>query len=189
MSQGRTKRYACANCRALCARSASSVNRAHREGRKLYCGHDCASAGRRSTHLIPVAIRKRAKRLYDREYRSKHAARIKAAKAAHYQATRDPEKERQHRRERMSYHVEYCRRYYSDPVRKAAKVAYDEERRALEQMHGDPAWAECLRLYWSLRREILARSPNRYERAKARGFVFNKSKQRRRDAGCPRAMT
>lgn len=167
----------CFTCNAPVVKHPSEINRARKYGRRLFCDKDCAGIARRTIDARTDTEKKLDKREYDMRYRARNRSLLKTKKAAYYQRTRNPEKERAKRRARMAWHVEYCRKYYSDPERKAAKVEYDSARRSRLQ-YG--YWAECHRLYVELCREIRRLEPNKYERLKARGYEFNKAKNRRR---------
>ena len=71
-------------------------------------------------------ISKKEKAAYDREYRKKNLAWIKAKKADYFQRTYDPVKAAKERKKRMPEHVEYCRQ----PKYRAYKRKYDRKRRA-----------------------------------------------------------
>lgn len=137
----------CAYCGKPHGRSTGHVNRSLAQGLRLYCSRKCSGLGRRKGKS--KAQRVEEKRLYDIQYRRKNRAMLKAKKAAYYQRTRDPEKERQRRQERMHLHVEYCRR----PEYRLKKKAYDEKRRDSE--YGP--FAEAARLAINLNREIKER--------------------------------
>lgn len=159
---------ACQYCGAVVKQSQSSIRRAIREGKPLYCNRVCSGMARR----VPSGQKKEAKRVYDARRRAEHAAEISAWKAAYYQRTRDPAKERERRRANMGRHVEYCRR----PEYVAYKADYDRQLRADE--YGD--FAEAYLLLLDLEREIRSRSTG-YERRKARGYYTRTAQQRRRE--------
>lgn len=140
-------RTLCAYCREPHGRSAGHVNRAIKDGYLVFCSRVCSGLSRRQ--WVSPEQRKAEKRLYDMEYRRKNRAKLKAKKAAYYQRTRDPEKERAHRQKHMARHVEYCRR----PEYRLYKQAYDQQRRDRE--YG--AFAEAARLALTLNREIKGR--------------------------------
>ena len=140
----------CERCGAASEKEAGAVNRARRSGLRLFCSRTCAGEGRR-THKSK-AQKVEEKRQYDTEYRTKNRAMLKAKKAAHYQATRDPEKERAYRKATMARHVEYCRR----PEYKAYKREYDRQYRASEF----GPFAEAYLLAIDLNREIKERMTN-----------------------------
>ncbi len=142
--------------------------------KRRFCGRKCAAAAKR----ISKAEKVRRKAEYDVKYRAAHLAKLKAYKAAWFQRTYDPETARAERKKRMKWHVEYCRRYYADPARKAEKVEYDASRRAAK--YG--AYAGAARVLTALKKTITTLCPDKYERAKARGYYERNAQQRRRDA-------
>lgn len=158
----------CQYCGGVVQQSQSSVRRAIREGRPLYCDRVCVGLARR----VPSDEKKEAKRIYDARRRVERAAELRAEKAAYYQRTRDPAKEREYRRAHMGRHLEYCRR----PEYVAYKKDYDRELRAEE--YGE--FAEAYLLLLDLEREIRSRA-TAYERRKARGYYTRSAQQRRRE--------
>lgn len=161
-------RVHCHYCGVVVQQSQSSINRAVRQGKPIYCDRECAGMARR----VPLSEKKEAKRLYDAQRRTEKAAEISAKKRDYYQRTRDPEKERVRGQAGMARHVEYCRR----PEYVASKAAYDLERRAKE--YGP--YADAYLLLLDLEREIRSRATS-YERRKARGYYTRAAQQRRRD--------
>lgn len=159
---------ACQYCGAMVKQSQSSIRRAIREDKPLYCDRACSGMARR----IPLDRKKEAKRLYDARRRVELATEISAKKAAYYQRTRDPSKERERRQLNMGRHVEYCQR----PEYRAYKADYDRQLRAEE--YG--AYAEAYLLLLDLEREIRSRATG-YERRKARGYYMRTAQQRRRE--------
>lgn len=159
---------ACRSCGAQVTQSQGAINRALREGKPLYCDRTCAGMARR----VSASQKKRSKRAYDARRRVEKAAEIRAQKAAYYQRTHDPEKERERRRAGMDRHVEYCRQ----PAYVNYKAAYDRERRAQE--YGP--FADAYLLLLELEREIRSRA-TWVERARARGYFTRASQQRRRE--------
>ena len=116
----------CQHCGESVTQSWGSINRALKLGKPIYCNKQCAGAVRR-VEKTPEQ-KKEEKRLYDLNYRATSPT-LKARKAAHYQKTRDPVKEAEKRKERMPYHVEYCRR----PEYRAWKKEYDRHNLAKKQ--------------------------------------------------------
>jgi hypothetical protein len=158
----------CEYCGAEVKQSQSSIRRAIREGKPLYCNRVCFGMARR----VPLGQKKEVKRIYDAHRRIEKASEIRANKAAHYQRTRDPAKERETRRANMGRHLEYCRR----PEYRAYKSGYDRQHRAEE--YGE--FAEAYLLLLDLEREIRSRATS-YERRKARGYYTRAAQQRRRE--------
>ena len=162
---GMTK-LTCEGCAKRFLRRTAEVAYRCRNGiKRTFCSMQCAGSVRRTPKADKVA----RKKLYDEQYRARHARRIKRRKAIAYQANRDPEKERRKRAERMKYHVEYCRAYYADPKRRAAKVAYDMDRRAAA--YGE--FAEAYKVYVRLAQANCKRAST-YERLRARGYYERK---------------
>ena len=115
---------------------------------------------------------KAAKAAYDKEYRNKNRALIKAKKADYYQKTRDPEKERIVRKKNMARHIAYCR---TDEYR-AKKKAYDADRRF--KAYGK--FEEAARLLANLENEINSQA-TRYDIYKAKGYFTRSAIHRRRE--------
>ena len=139
-----------------------------------YCSLACAGLARRVNRTD--AEKKTLKAAYDRQYRARNRARLRAKAAAYHKRTYNPEAAREARKERVRWHVEYCRRYYADPKRKAAKQEYDRDRRAAE--YGE--FAEAYKALLALREDILRRMPDKYERLKARGYYQMRTAQERK---------
>lgn len=165
---GRKTVAVCQYCGKVVQQSQSSIRRAIREDKPLYCNRTCSGLARR----VPPKQKKEAKRIYDAQRRIEKADEIRAAHAEYYQRTRDPAKEREYRRANMGRHVEYCRR----PEYRAYKSDYDREYRAAE--YGD--FADAYLLLLDLEREIRSRATS-YERRKARGYYTRAAQQRRRE--------
>jgi hypothetical protein len=172
----------CAHCNKPHGRRAAYVNRAAKCGLPLYCDRRCAGLARR-TEKPPLAVRRALKREYDIKYRLENREYIRERKREDYQAHRDPVKERRIRKANMARHVAYCRKYYQDPKRKAFKVAYDKYYKA-KLLYGDNYWAECHVLLVKLEKAVRELEPNKYERAKARGYYGNgrTTQERKRNA-------
>lgn len=148
----------------------------------MYCNRTCCGLARRVERSAEdKKVRKAAYDLARRngELREK----ILAEKRERHRRTYTPEKGREYRATRNFDHTEYCRRYYADPERKAAKVRYDRERRA--QLDYGP-FAEAAMLLVDLEKEIIRREPDGYERRKARGYYERTAQQRKRNAGISR---
>jgi len=109
---------------------------------------------------------KAEKSAYDKEYRRKNRAILKAKKAAYFQRTYDPARAAKERKKTMTKHVEYCRR----PEYKKKKSTYDRQREAAE--YGE--FAECREILKVLMKEIKRQEPDRFERYKqAQRFAWN----------------
>ncbi len=165
---------ACSGCGGSVAKPAGEVNRAQKAGYRLYCTRACAGLARR-VEPLPEEEQKRLKAEYDAKRREELREEIKAKKREYFQRTYDPVKAREERKGKMPYHLEYCRRYYADPVRKKGKHDYDIQRAGAMNY---AEFAEAWRLLVELEREIRTRCPDKYERAKARGYYdkFNERK-------------
>ena len=161
----------CAHCRKPHGRRTGEVNRAAKDGLRLFCNRKCAGLARR-TPKKPKAQRVAEKRLYDMAYREKNLALLKAKKRSYHQRTYDPRKAAVMRKRRMHLHVAYC----SQPRYKAWKQDYDQKRRDSE--YGP--FAEAARLVINLNREVKQRSFN-YE-IRRQNQTGNKRQERTRAA-------
>jgi len=172
-------RFRCETCRRWAERTRREVK--YRQKPPRFCSLKCCGVARRLNKTKTQKVAEKA--AYDRAYRSKNRERLKAKQAAYFRATYDPDAARKLRtRAKMKKHAEYCRRYYADPAKKAAKVAYDQARR---DAHYGP-FAEAHRVLVMLKRAVVKAQPDRYERAKERGYYDRNAQQRRRDAQCSR---
>ena len=158
----------CRYCGAVVQQPQGSIRRALREGKPLYCDRACSGAARR----VPPDRKKEAKRIYDAQRRVDKATELRAQRAAYYQRTRDPARERERRLANMDRHIEYCRQ----PEYRAYKADYDRRRCADE--YGE--YAEAYLLLLDLEQEIPSRA-TAYERRKARGYYTRAAQQRRRE--------
>jgi hypothetical protein len=163
----------CAHCGRKTEKPTGAFNRARQSGLRIFCNRKCAGLGRRNGKT--KAQKKAEKRAYDMEYRQLNLAAIKAKKAAHFQATYDPEKARIERRKRAKAHAEYCRR----PEYRRWKSEYDRQYRAKE--FGPFADANLLTI--DLNREIKTRSSN-YE-IRQQNQTSNKTQKREREGHQP----
>jgi hypothetical protein len=119
---------------------------------------------------------KKEKAAYDREYRKKNRAMLKAKKAAYFQRTYDPQKAAKERKKRMPLHVEYCRQ----PKYKSWKKEYDKKRRGSK--FGDFKDAHDMLL--ALVNEIHKQMPDRFDRySQAQRHQWNPINQQRRKRG------
>ena len=160
----------CAHCHKPIFHSLGHVNRARKEGRRLFCGRACFGMDRRINK--PKAQKVAEKRLYDMEYRRKNRRALKAKKAAYFEATYDPAKAAIERKANMARHVEYCRR----PEYKAWKSEYDRAHRAKRDF--GPFWEAAMVLH-QIEEEVTSRM-TKYEIYSANG-TLNKALRRRRD--------
>jgi hypothetical protein len=166
------KHFQCAQCGTQASRKSGSVNRALKIGAPLYCGKTCAGLARRNKNPPTEEERKAAKAAYDAKRRAEKAEEIKAAKAAYYQRTRDPEREREIRRQNKGRHVEYCRR----PEYRAKKAEYDRQKHLAE--YGP--LADAVPLLEELEREIRSRASS-YAVRVAKGYYTRSAQNRRRE--------
>lgn len=129
---GRKVKVKCPCCKQAVMLIVGKVNRAKKEGYKIFCSRACSSEARR-LHKGDEQ-KKLEKRLYDMEYRTKNNSMLRAKKAQDFQnrsqARRDYEVE--YRKKNMKYHVEYCR----DEDYRAWKKEYDRQYRA-KNLHGE----------------------------------------------------
>lgn len=159
----------CPHCGKTAEKEPNAVNRARREGNRIYCSRRCSSLGRRKH--VPKAVKRLLKKLYDAEYRTKNLAWIKAKKAAYFQRTYDPEKARIERKKRAAAHAEYCRQ----PEYRRWKSDYDRKRR--DAAYGP--FAEAARLCIDLSRAT--REVMTDEEIRQANDTFNKTQRRRRE--------
>lgn len=160
----------CPQCGAKAIKATGSVNRSRRAGAPVYCSRSCAGLARRSDRS--EAQRRADKAAYDKEYRKKNRAVLKAKKAAYFQATYDPIKAAIERKKRSEYHKEYCR----SPEYRAWKREYDRQYRAKKE-YGE--YADCFLLAMDIRSECLQQASDYQIRLDA--GTLNKSAQRKRD--------
>ena len=168
----RTVPQICAACGNWIYTTSSAANRAAKIGSPTFCDRWCFGASRRRKADVTAEQLKAAKADYDREYREHNRERLRLEKAARYQLTRDPEKEKAYRQANMHRHVEYCRR----PEYKEWKRDYDIRFRA-QRDFGE--FAEAALVLGDLRTEIDMRA-TREDIYRANG-TLNKWQQRKRD--------
>lgn len=178
--RGRKQKIICPSCGKKAFRSVSAINRAKKDGLKIYCSRKCSAIGRRKDN--PKTPRnpnwKTMKADYDRKRRKEKSKELKAKKKAAYAiwGPKHREEERQKRKERMPKHVEYLRQ----PEYKAWKVKYDKKRRA--EQFGD--FKDAYTVLLKLTKEIKKQMPNRFERyAQAQRQQWNPVNQQRRRRG------
>ena len=159
----------CPYCKDPINQPIGAINRAKKNGVPIYCNRVCSGLGRRKEKTLEQ--KKEEKRLYDIKYRATNPT-LKARKAAYYQRTRDPEKEREIRKARMHLHVKYCQR----PAYREWKKKYDRKYRC-EKEFG--AFWESASILLDIENEIDSRM-TRYEVYQANG-TLNKHQQRRRE--------
>lgn len=164
----RTETLRCAHCGQMFEKATAQANRQRRAlgvRVRFFCTMRCFGASRRTDK--PKALRVAEKAAYDRQYRFKNRAALKAKKAEYFQRTYDPEQARIDRARMRDRHRRYLAKYNARPEWKSHKREYDIDRRASE--YG--AFAEAQKILVLLEREI--RSQPWYERAKERGYFDN----------------
>jgi len=115
----------CSNCGVKKDRPTGDVNRAKKEGRKLYCSRKCSGIANRSHKSKEQLIEE--KRIYDAQYRQREGFKEKAR--ANWAKNYDPVKAAVYRKKRMHKHIAYCR----TPEYKKWKSDYDKKYRAKKQ--------------------------------------------------------
>lgn len=140
--------------------------------RHLYCTATCAGAARRTSRAAKVE----RKREYDARRRAALADQIRAAKAEYHRRTYDPTAAREERKKTAAQMAEYARRYNADPANKAAKAEYDAALRAAK--YGE--YADAYRLLLELQALVRSMEPDRYLRARARGYYDRDHAQTRK---------
>jgi hypothetical protein len=176
--RGAKTKILCPQCKKWKMRWECDIRRAEKIGAPIYCSKKCAGLARRKDN--PKTTRnpnwKAMKADYDREYREKNRDLLKVKKAAYFQETYDPKTAAIERKERMPYHVEYCRQ----TKYKEYKVEYDKKRRS--DQYGD--FKEAYAVLLELTKEIKKQMPNRFERyAQAQRQQWNPVNQARRRHG------
>lgn len=169
---GRKVKVKCPRCKRSVMLIVAKVNRAKKEGYKIFCSRACSSEDKR-LHKDDEQ-KKLEKRLYDMEYRSKNKAMLKVKKADAFQNRSEERRkyEKVYRKKNMQRHVEYCR----DPKYKEWKKKYDQEYRAKEL--GGEFWESYL-LILQLDKE-LDEKMSWYDRQMDKG-TLNKANQRKKE--------
>jgi hypothetical protein len=129
-------KHICGYCGKECEKEQSQINRANRKGLKLYCNLQCAGAGKRKGYTDED--KKRIKREYDEQYRSKNKDLLKAKKHEYFKRTYDPVQAAIDRRKRYHRHLEYLQ----TPQYRAWKQEYDQKYRA-KKLYGE-FWESAL---------------------------------------------
>ncbi len=160
--------FKCMQCRKTARKSASAVNRARRDGMRLFCNRKCAGLARRKGKT--KAQRVEEKRLYDAAYRIKNADMLKAKKREYHRLTYDPAAAAKHRKKNMARHVAYCRR----PEYRTKKAAYDRRKRL--EAYGP--FAESVQILEQLRAEIATRM-SAYQIRVANGYYTREAQRGR----------
>lgn len=116
----------CEHCGKLVKKNIGHVNRAKKNGNRLFCNQKCF--GKFWRHNKTKKQLKAEKADYDRQYRKKNAEYVKWRAAEYFKKdyAANPEKYKKERQRRMKAHVEYCRQ----PEYRKKKQSYDERYRA-----------------------------------------------------------
>lgn len=114
---------ACDFCGTESDKLTGHVNRARKLGYGVYCDRKCSGAAKRVNK--DAAEKKREKQQYDREYRAKNRALLKAKKAAYFKKDYDanPEKYKKARIRNRDSHIKCINK----PEYKAYKRNYDQK--------------------------------------------------------------
>ena len=100
----------CQHCGKEADKETGHVNRARKNGNKLYCSKKCSADARRMTKAEKVE----KKRIYDIEYRKKNASKIKSRREKYYAENKEEiyarQREARDNDEARKKHAEYCRR-------------------------------------------------------------------------------
>lgn len=158
----------CANCHQPFRKEVGQANRQRRgvgPDVPFFCRRACHQESRR-LHK-PKTQRVAEKAAYDRKYRERNLASIKAKKHDYTQRTYDPDKARRERAAKLEWHRAYAKTYREDPKWKDHKREYDREYTAAA--YGE--FAECHALLIELDRAV--RVQPWYERARERGYYNN----------------
>lgn len=155
----------CEYCAKVFNKSTGNYNRAKKLGLKLYCNKTCAGLGRRIERSDEE--KREIKSNYDKQYRALNIDHKKKTAKEYFKRTYDPAKAAIHRKTRMPYHVEYCRK----PEYKAKKKKYDQLHRA--KINYGEFWESAL-LMQKIEKEIDDRSVRQINN------LHNKSQLRKR---------
>ncbi len=173
--------FVCDGCGETRRRHTGDVNRARRQGLKLFCSRECYTAYR--TTSTPTE-RQARKADYDRAYREENGEAIRAKKRADYLANHDARLAAQAElRADPEYRARmraYQREHTACPEWRAHKRAYDRRYRAAKR-YGEFADAHVALM--ELGDELSSRATP-YERRTARGCThkaIERQKPRRRD--------
>ena len=170
------KNFNCAYCGKENWRHTGLVNRARRLGLNLYCNRECAGLGRRKNYTEDE--KKKAKKLYDIEYRKKNKERIKRKKAEYFQKTYNPEKAAKERAEKKEWWiraVQAQKKIINTPQYRAYKKEYDRKYRA-KKLYG-----EYNEAYLKLREleDLILSKATKYEICLQNGTLNKKTERKR----------
>lgn len=126
MPNGRKIEVICDQCGNTVLKESNHVNRARKDGAKLFCNQKCFGLSRRNNKTD--AQKKAEKAEYDCKYRASNASELQRKKKAYYEKNKDKVKKKHaaYRKKNMQRHVEYCRQ----PEYKKKKAVYDRMYRA-----------------------------------------------------------
>lgn len=162
-------KISCSWCGKQTSYETGHINRAKKNGNKLYCGKECSGFGRRSDK--DVAAKKEAKRLYDIAYRAKNKELLKVKKEAYYQTPAGRATQKRNRDKMKECH----RQYIKTPEYRAWKREYD--RKYLGKKQYGEFW-EAYILINDLDREINSRISD-YDCRVLNGTLNKRLKRRR----------
>lgn len=123
MSIGRIK-IKCAHCGKKVEKNVGHVNRANKQGLKLFCSQKCFGLSRR--HNKTKKQLKEEKRLYDIGYREKNEAELKIKRHDWFMKdyAANPEKYKKERQRRYKKHLEYLQTSEYKEYKKEYDVKY-----------------------------------------------------------------
>lgn len=172
-----TKEIECTYCKSKVKKEAGAINRAIRDGKKMYCNRKCAGLSKRKNKSDKV--KREDKRLYDIDYRKKNRERIKRNKANWFKSTYDPVKAAEKRRVDKANNPERelaRRKYMASDKYKRAKKVYDRTYKSINR-YGHQ-WGPCHVLALDIRDECLQQASDIEIRLAAK--TLNKSQNRKR---------
>lgn len=158
----------CDFCHNPTGKSIGQLNRARKEGLKIFCNRKCFGLSKRKNKTEKE--KKEEKRLYDIEYRKKNVDRLKKQKAEYFKKdyAAHPEKYKEIRRKNYHKHLEYL----STSKYKQWKKEYDKRYRAKKNFG---VFAECQLILQELS-EIVPSKKAKYDLG-----LINKSQIRKRN--------
>lgn len=161
---------------AVCAACGKTFERKNGQLRcpRHFCSRSCFWVLRRieNADTRTPEQKKADKSAYDAIYREKNREAKKQYHHEWYKANRNPEKEREARKDKMPRHVEYCRQ----PQYKAWKQAYDRVHRAKKHYGG---FYEAFLLILDIDAEVASRMTR--TEIYAQNQTLNKTQLRRRE--------
>lgn len=155
----------CAYCGEDLNKSTGHINRAKKQGLKLYCNRTCAGMGRRANKTSEQKRKEKAE--YDKKYREINSELIKNKTRIYNQSEAGRAMQKRSREKKKDYHKKYCQ----TQEYKNYKRDYDQKYRA----------KNCYGEYWEsfiLIQEISNQYDNRV--IKNQNQLINKSQIRKR---------